>query len=102
MYLQYLHLFKHSWIPFTCHVILTFTYIFFDKTQYRTYIYIIFYNTFMVRLWLFLWDEYCSDAPIFPLLPQGGGNDSTAAQGRRRIRRVTKMVRFELLKLPEA
>lgn len=51
---------------------------------------------------MFLWDEYCSDAPIFPLLPQGGGNDSTAAQGRRRIRRVTQMVRFELLKLPEA
>lgn len=34
---------------------------------------------------------------LFPLLSQGGGNDSIDALGRRRIRRVTQMVRFALL-----
>lgn len=56
-----------------------------------------------VRLWLFSGDEYCSDAaPVVHLLTQGGGNDSTAESERRRIRRVTQMVRFALFKLREA
>lgn len=40
--------------------------------------------------------------PLFPLLPQGGSSDSTAAQGRRRVRRATQMVRFAVLKLRAA
>lgn len=40
--------------------------------------------------------------PFSPLRPQGGSNDSTAAQGRRRMPRATQMVRFAVFKLRAA
>lgn len=101
---MYLDLFKHSWRPFACHIILTCTFILFDKTQYQTLFIYLFISIFIycnIRLRYFFGMNIAS-TPLFPLLPQGGSSDSTAAQGRRRMRRATQMVRFAVFKLRAA
>lgn len=65
---MYLDLFKHSWRPFACHIILTCTFILFDETQYQTlftYLFVYFYIYLLQYTYtVFLWDEYASTPPF--------------------------------------